>query len=162
MGNYYSGMINNENGYGELRHHGILGMKWGVRRYQNKDGSLTPEGRSRYGYAQDEGSKEVSKKFQRYKRVQGTKSLFGGDHTKDKSVEALKNYHNEIYKNRSKLRGLDKDSYRKAVRKIANKHIDIYAKSVLEDMGYESDQKSINWIKQQPWFYMTGASDIVF
>lgn len=32
-----------------LEHHGILGMKWGVRRYQNKDGSLTPEGRARYG-----------------------------------------------------------------------------------------------------------------
>lgn len=32
-----------------LEHHGILGMKWGVRRYQNADGSLTPEGRARYG-----------------------------------------------------------------------------------------------------------------
>ena len=32
-----------------LEHHGILGMKWGVRRYQNKDGSLTPEGQKRYG-----------------------------------------------------------------------------------------------------------------
>lgn len=31
----------------ELCHHGILGMKWGHRRYQNKDGSLTPEGRRR-------------------------------------------------------------------------------------------------------------------
>ena len=31
-----------------LEHHGIKGMKWGIRRYQNKDGSLTPEGRKRY------------------------------------------------------------------------------------------------------------------
>ena len=31
-----------------LEHHGILGQKWGVRRYQNEDGSLTPEGRKRY------------------------------------------------------------------------------------------------------------------
>lgn len=29
-------------------HWGIKGMKWGVRRYQNKDGSLTPAGKKRY------------------------------------------------------------------------------------------------------------------
>lgn len=32
----------------ELQHWGILGMKWGRRRFQNKDGSLTPEGKRRY------------------------------------------------------------------------------------------------------------------
>lgn len=32
----------------ELQHWGIKGMKWGVRRYQNKDGSLTPAGKKRY------------------------------------------------------------------------------------------------------------------
>lgn len=33
---------------GELYHWGIKGMKWGNRRYQNKDGSLTPAGKKRY------------------------------------------------------------------------------------------------------------------
>ena len=31
-----------------IEHHGILGQKWGIRRYQYEDGSLTPEGRVRY------------------------------------------------------------------------------------------------------------------
>ena len=33
----------------ELYHYGIKGQKWGVRRYQNEDGSLTSAGKERYG-----------------------------------------------------------------------------------------------------------------
>ena len=35
--------------YAELYHHGIKGQRWGVRRFQNPDGTLTEEGRKRYG-----------------------------------------------------------------------------------------------------------------
>lgn len=39
---------------GELYHWGIRGMKWGIRRYQNKDGSLTAAGKKRYKATEEE------------------------------------------------------------------------------------------------------------
>lgn len=44
-----------------LEHHGILGMKWGVRRYQNEDGSLTEIGKRRH-------AREQKKAVKRYKK----------------------------------------------------------------------------------------------
>lgn len=46
--NYVLGPNGNFVSEDELYHHGIKGMKWGVRRYQNKDGSLTSRGKKRY------------------------------------------------------------------------------------------------------------------
>lgn len=55
--------------YNYLEHHGILGQKWGVRRFQNKDGSYTAEGRRRHSsgdslpVASVRAKKESSKEF---------------------------------------------------------------------------------------------------
>lgn len=48
----------------ELYHHGTKGMKWGIRRYQNKDGSLTPAGKKRY-------AKEEAALKEREKAIKG-------------------------------------------------------------------------------------------
>lgn len=45
-----------------LAHHGILGQKWGVRRFQNEDGTLTAAGKERYHIAKDGRFDEDSKK----------------------------------------------------------------------------------------------------
>ena len=44
----------------ELYHHGIKGMKWGVRKYQNPDGSLTAKGKKRYEIMIDAADKAKS------------------------------------------------------------------------------------------------------
>lgn len=45
----------------ELYHHGIIGMRWGVRRYQNSDGTLTPAGKMRYRSSDSSVTKQVKK-----------------------------------------------------------------------------------------------------
>lgn len=70
----------------ELTHWGVVGMKWGIRRYQNKDGSLTPAGKKRY-------NKEMAKLKEEEKIAKNklkTQAKFDELEQKRKEVEALK------------------------------------------------------------------------
>lgn len=51
----------------KLQHYGVKGMKWGIRRYQNKDGSLTTAGKTKYDNYKD---RRVKTSSQREKNAQ--------------------------------------------------------------------------------------------
>ena len=84
----------------ELYHWGIKGMKWGVRRYQNKDGSLTPEGRKRLGldaYDKDHNSDIILKKGTKASRVVSTNRYYEfSDPEVGGSPEQAKKYLNDV------------------------------------------------------------------
>lgn len=61
----------------ELKHHGIKGQKWGVRRFQNKDGSLTQAGKKRkvsYKDAQKNYQEAVNREKEAVKKYEANKS----------------------------------------------------------------------------------------
>jgi len=58
----------------ELSHHGVKGMHWGVRRFQNVDGSLTSAGKKRYaqkGFTEDAYNSNKTKAGKAYDRITG-------------------------------------------------------------------------------------------
>lgn len=60
----------------ELYHHGIKGQRWGVRRYQNPDGSLTPAGKKRYHVEYDSWTGQTKVVDQEGKRISGGEKAF--------------------------------------------------------------------------------------
>ena len=95
----------------ELYHFGVKGMKWGVRRYQNKDGTLTAAGKKRYDKA-TETLKDSSKGSFAKKRAQKTVDKLGGakqatekqETTEEKRQRLLKSTDaKELYENRNLL-----------------------------------------------------------
>ena len=77
---------------GILIHHGIKGMKWGVRRYQNKDGTLTDAGKKRYDVDIDTAKKRVEEAKSNEKRTvkEYYKKTLGGTVYNRKEEDKLK------------------------------------------------------------------------
>ena len=88
---------------GDIYHHGIKGMKWGIRRYQNKDGALTKAGKKRV-------AKEITKAYR--------KGLDNGHKNGDKSEEiqkarnAIKPERQAYASARSKLDALESEPFK--------------------------------------------------
>lgn len=95
----------------ELYHYGIRGMKWGVRRYQNKDGSLTAAGEKRYNKALETMNDSSSSKRAKNKARKTVEQLgpgrkkSGQEETVEEKRSRLLNSTNakEIYENRHLL-----------------------------------------------------------
>lgn len=99
---YYGGKASSVR-HSELFHYGILGMHWGVRRYQNTDGSLTSAGRQRYSSAKNRLSRSLGSRNTKTMREARRENL------SELSDEKLNKY-NKRLENERKFADLTKGS----------------------------------------------------
>lgn len=120
---------------GKLYHHGIKGQKWGERKYQNEDGSLTPAGEQRYlSGAERRAAKKAAKAVKKVEKTHAKAGDAAGrsDYYRQKGDEASKKFDDNA-------KSLDKiaDSFEKegkilraeAARKLAQRQRDKGAKA---------------------------------
>lgn len=109
----------------ELMHYGIKGQKWGIRRFQNEDGTLTPAGRKKYKLE----IKEENKKAFEYGR-EASISSHAAAYAKNKSLKSKYKYEKALLKdpNMIKFSTQKKRRYAEADA-MSSKQLEAYARS---------------------------------
>lgn len=102
----------------ELIHWGVKGQKWGVRRYQNKDGSLTAAGKKRQKENWSEDAKTASAL-----RKKNIKQLSNAELRKLNERIQLENNYNNLTKSKSFVKQVGKESAKEVAKGIASKAI---------------------------------------
>ena len=141
----------NEYSY-ELYHHGVKGQRWGVRRYQHKDGSLTPAGKKRY-YDTPELNKQKSAMESARTTYKSSKSAYNKATTRYQNIPTSKNY-DSVVKARTKFEA-DRATYRVAKLKYdTNKEV-----ARIQDKGVEFKKKSKHRLKLEDQYKRLGMTD---
>ena len=78
-----------------LAHHGIKGQKWGVRKYQNADGSLTAAGQGRYNKISNKYGKQLSRSSVENQKIYASREQYRAKlNDKIAKLESKKNSRN--------------------------------------------------------------------
>lgn len=121
-----------------LNHHGIKGQKWGIRRYQNKDGTLTAAGRKRY----DEEMERLKKEEKILKNKQRTKAQLDKLEAKRKEIEEQKKTMDGKKQTETTEREIPAENVRKSVGKKKIKDMsDAELKAIVDRLDLERKYK---------------------
>lgn len=131
-----------------LSHHGILGMKWGIRRYQNADGTLTTAGKARYAKVATEPSlqkKQTKSAIKYYKELSKKAEVAASIGTSD-----INRYNRKLEQDPTNEK-YKMNLERSKIIRDANEKIAAVASSRLDQIGSGTFKAGRDFIVQNDW-----------